>query len=502
MGILIPHGRMPVFAKKQSNNMRKFISMGFLALVSGLFGLCRAAATTMPTDDHRSLTIYQIMVASFLHGENGGPGYNAMWGPDGHTKNGNLRGVINALDHIKNLGANAIWLTPIFDSSNAKGGEKLQATGYFTNNYFKIDPHFGTEAEFRELVDEAHKRGMYVILDGVFGHHGGVTTPSPSGFTIDSTPTASDRTDGGLGNVSYPASLPYFKEVATWWMDKYGVDGWRLDQAYQAMQGGHNYWIEFSEAVDSVAVARRDRGEKWGTLGYMVGEDWGPASRINVGVYKDGGLLSAFDFEGKERISGPMQDISSAGLENGYMDIVTTLSRPTARGYLNDKVMPNLYLTNHDGYRLADHFDPADPHYYAKLKERHAILAAYSGPITLYYGDEYGDRSAETTGGQKDNIARTSGHLDPRNNAEADLRDYIAAAMKVRAENPAMWRGQAWFNTIKAPDGDVLVVTKTDFHSKNSVVIIFSDHDTTVPVAQLGRDVTLKAHVPAIIKVR
>lgn len=234
----------------------------------------------------------------------------------------------------------------------------------------------------------------------------------------------------------------------------------------------------------------------------MVGEDWGDADCINHGVYKDGGLRSAFDFDGKERISGPMQDITSAGLENGYMDIVTTLSAPVARGYLNNEVIPNLYLTNHDGYRLADHFDPADPHYYAKMKERHAILAAYSGPITLYYGDEYADRSAETQGGQKDNIARTSGHLEPRNAAEADLRDYIAAAMKMRAENPAMWRGTAWFNTIKAPDGDVLVVTKTDRPTRNKVVVIFSDHDTTVPVGQLGREVTLKAHVPAIIKVK
>lgn len=481
--------------------MKKYLTMGFLALVSSLLGWSKAAPAETPETDHRALTIYQIMVASFLHGDGGAPGYNAMWGPDGHTKNGNLRGVISALDHIRSLGANAIWLTPIFDSSEALGGEKLQATGYFTNDYFKIDPHFGTEAEFRELVDEAHKRGMYVILDGVFGHHGGVSTPSPSGYRIDSTPTESDRPDGGLGNVTYPASLPYFKEVATWWMDRYGVDGWRLDQAYQAMQGGHNYWIEISEAVDSVATARRGRGEQWGTLGYMVGEDWGPASRINVGVFKDGGLRSAFDFEGKERISGPMQDLSSPGLENGYLDIVKALSRPTARGYLSDDVLPNLYLTNHDGYRVADHFDPADPLYYAKLKERNAILAAYSGPITLYYGDEYADRSAETTGGQKDNIARTSGHLDPRNAAEADLRDYIASAMKMRADNPAMWRGTSWFNTIKAPDGDVLVVTKVDPDSPNKVVIIFSDHDTTVPVAQLGKSVTLKAHVPAIIKV-
>ncbi len=168
-------------------------------------------------------------------------------------------------------------------ASTATGGEKLQATGYFTNDYFKIDPHFGSDAEFRRFVDEAHARGLYVILDGVFGHHGGVTAPSPSGHVLDSTVTACDRADGGTGNVSYPASLEYMKDVATYWIDNYGIDGWRLDQAYQAMQGGHNYWLEIRKAVEDLCASRRARGEKWGTLGYMVGEGLGRCCAYQFG---------------------------------------------------------------------------------------------------------------------------------------------------------------------------------------------------------------------------
>lgn len=466
--------------------------------------LTTAAGTGVPlppVDDPRALTIYQVMVASFRHGQGGAPGYTAMWGPDGHTKNGNLQGVTEALDHIASLGANAIWLTPIFDSSTAEGGEKLQATGYFTNDYFSIDPHFGTEDDLRHLVDEAHARGIAVILYGVFGHHGGVTTPSPAGNTIDCTVRGCDRTDGGTGNVSYPGSLPYFTEVATHYIDRYGIDGWRLDQAYQAMQDGHNYWLDIRESVERAARLRAARGERWGTLGYMVGEDWGDAARINQGVYRDGGLRSAFDFEGKERISGPMQDTVGEGLANGYADIITTLSPPTARGYLNDSVMPNLFLSNHDGYRLADHFADDDPHRIAKMMMRHAILACYSGPVTLYYGDEYADLSRNTTGGQKDNVARTSGHLEPRNEHERRLRDYIAHAMHMRAANPAMWRGEARFATVETVNGPALIVTKVDTESPNKVVVIFSDTDTTVPVAALGRQVDVKAYIPEIIAV-
>ena len=129
------------------------------------------------------------------------------------------------------------------------------------------------------------------------------------------------------------------------------------------------------------------------------------------------------------------------------------LSAPSARGYLNDAVIPNLFLSNHDGYRLADHFDQADSLYYQKMMTRNAVLAAYSGPVTLYYGDEYADRSLETTGGQRDNIARTSGHLEPRTSGERELKEYIAAAMKFRSENPAMWRGNATFYELSDGQG-------------------------------------------------
>lgn len=477
--------------------------MIFFSLLASLFGV-RGAHAEGSADDPRELVIYQVMVASFQHSPDGAPGYKAMWGPDDAMKNGNLRGIINSLDHIKSLGANALWMTPIFDSSTADGGEKLQATGYFTNDYFKIDPHFGTEADLRELVDEAHKRGIHVILDGVFGHHGGVTAPSPGGHEIMSEWVLSDRGEaGGKGNVVYPQSLGYFKDLATYYIDRYGIDGWRLDQAYQAVQGGHNYWNEIRQAVDSVTASRKARGERWGTLGYLVGEDWGTADVINKGVYRDGGLISAFDFDGKERISGAMQELGSEGLENGWDDVITVLVPPTSRGYLNDSVMPNLFLSNHDGYRLADHFDPADPLFYQKLMTRHAILAAYSGPVTLYYGDEYADLSRDSKGAQKDNIARTTGHLNPRNGGEKALKDYIARAMKFRKENPAMWRGDAQFHTLSpAPGINVLVVTKTDKATGNQVCVIFSDGDTSIPLPATGRTVSLKAWQPEFVKVK
>ena len=170
--------------------------------------------------------------------------------------------------------------------------------GYFCTNYFKIDPKFGTEAEFDELIQKAHERGIYVILDGVFGHHGGVNSASPKGKHIDTADNTPNVRGSESGNIRYPGSLDYFKEVVRYWMER-GVDGWRLDQCYQVYQGGHNYWNDLRKEAEAVAAERKARGEQWGTLAYMVGEDWTSAG--NITVTQQDGLKSVMDFDGKRQ---------------------------------------------------------------------------------------------------------------------------------------------------------------------------------------------------------
>lgn len=182
------------------------------------------------------LNIYQVMVSSFQDGDPN-RGYGVGYGPSSH--NGDLQGIINSLEYIKNLGFNALWMTPIFDSTNGQGGPLLQSTGYYATNYFKIDPKFGTEDTLRSLVSKAHSLGIYVILDGVLGHHGGVNSASPNG----------NWPQGQSNPVSYPGSLPYFKEVVQYWINNFEIDGWRLDQCYQMYQNGHNYLKEIREAI-------------------------------------------------------------------------------------------------------------------------------------------------------------------------------------------------------------------------------------------------------------
>lgn len=443
------------------------------------------------TGDWRELSIYQVMVGSFQHSDAGASGYSDMWGPEGHRKNGNLRGIIEALDYIKDLGMNAIWMTPVFDSSNGgHGEEKLKATGYFCNNYFAIDPHFGTEAEFDELVSKAHERGMYIILDGVFGHHSNATGASPNGNYIDNR-TADNVRGNDAGNIAYPGSLAYFKEVVRYWMER-GVDGWRLDQCYQVYQGGHNYWADLRQEVEAVAAERKARGEQWGTLGYMVGEDWTSAG--NVTTTQQDGLKSVMDFDGKDNL---------VNLSSGVGSIGWFLSNDSqSRGYRDSGVNATIFLSNHDTARVGDYVDISSRP--KELMTRHAAVAAYSGPTCTYYGDEIGDKSGN---GNEDNKARTSGRLTGFNSNEQMVHDFVAKCFKARGENPALWRG-----TVQRQQGNnVEVITKTDAETGNKVVCIFASQNTTVSLGGSGEDllnggtvsgsVSVEAWVPRFIRV-
>jgi cyclomaltodextrinase len=188
--------------------------------------------------------IYQIFPDSFYRGD--GVDFAGWYrGPresDDHL-GGTLQGVIDKLDYIQLLGANVVYLTPVFESpANHK---------YHTTDYYKIDPHFGTQEKFAELVNLAHARGMRVMLDGVFHSSGtqfyafrDVIEKGPDSrywdwFLIDGYPVQTDypinyKSWGRLSelpnlNRSNPEVIDYLLDVMVYWVKIFDIDGWRLD---------------------------------------------------------------------------------------------------------------------------------------------------------------------------------------------------------------------------------------------------------------------------------
>ena len=173
----------------------------------------------------------------------------------GSRHGGDLQGIIDHLDYIADLGATAIWNTPLLLDNDRRGSYH----GYAAADYYKIDPRFGDNALYKEFVAKAHKKGLKVIMDIVTNHSGTTThwwaedlpfqdwihqfptyTGSNYAFSALSDPHASQRdamlmdsgwfTRGMVDmNLDNPWLLQYFKQWAIWWIEYSDLDGFRVD---------------------------------------------------------------------------------------------------------------------------------------------------------------------------------------------------------------------------------------------------------------------------------
>ncbi|WEM45656.1 alpha-amylase family glycosyl hydrolase (plasmid) [Photobacterium sp. DA100] len=420
--------------------------------VAGVNSNAYLCDTTMMTQSD-DLRIYQIMVESFVNGDSS-IGHGTGYGTSHHK--GDLQGIIDSLDYIESLGMNAIWLTPIFDSIPVDGqdhwADRLDATGYFTSNYFAVDPRFGTMDQARELVEKAHEKGLYVFFDGVFGHHKGNVVPSPQG-----------RLPAGENNpVSYPESLEFYQEVATYWIEELKIDGWRLDQAYQVPTEA---WAAIRASVDQASKSVsyvNSEGETVNPLGYMVAEIWNNENYIKetgYGMEGNPALCSAFDFPVRYRVVETFAvNENSIGNKGGkWLDEGMSL-----HSLYPSHAKPNLMLGNHDMVRFGDLLQrgniasPEQPEYWNRHKAALSFQAAYSGPITLYYGEEIGDeldgyankveQDCAVRGLCDDHVARTSANIEgitaTLDANQRDLKQYVSQLMALRADHPALSRGE------------------------------------------------------------
>jgi len=413
-----------------------------------------------------NLRLYQVMVEAFADGDSTAD-YNTGYGTSPHK--GDLVGITNALDYIKSTGVNAIWLTPIFESTRVAGQDdwasRLDATGYFASDYFKVDPKFGTPAQFQALVDAAHARGLYVFLDGVFGHYKSNLAASPTG----KRPKNGNCTDVGGGSYapgslqacadySDPATIAFFQEVAAHWITTYKIDGWRLDQAYQVPTAS---WATLRQTVATASAATtytNAASAPVNPLGHLVAEIWSGENDIQARGYGSNAapaLQSAFDFPGRYRVVQTLAGEEALASSHKANLPATTLGEVYATyAAYPDHAMPNLMLTNHDLVRFGDLIqraglgNPDQDSYWRRHKAAFAFLAAHSGPVTVYYGDETGQQvpnyAAQVTsncavaGLCDDHVSRTAGKTTGLTTAEADLKAHVAKLLALRDTNPAL----------------------------------------------------------------
>ena len=194
---------------------------------------------------------------------------------------GDLQGIIDHLDYLKDLGITGLYLCPIFEATtNHK---------YDTTDYFEIDRHFGDKEVFRNLVDEAHKRGIKIMLDAVFNHIGyqsaqwqdvlknGEKSAYKDWFHIQEFPITEDKLKKARElpyhtfafasympklNTANPEVKEFLLSVATYWIENFDIDAWRLDVANEI---DHQFWRDFRKAVLAKKPDLYILGEIWHT---------------------------------------------------------------------------------------------------------------------------------------------------------------------------------------------------------------------------------------------
>lgn len=417
--------------------------------------------TTGVVDPLADLRIYQVMVESFQNGDDT-INYNVGYGPSDHK--GDLQGIINSIPYIKSLGMNAIWLTPIFESApeDEPNPSMLDATGYYTRDYYKVDRRFGDEQKLKQLVDTAHANGLYVFLDGVFGHfRSDLNNTSPKGNKV----TITQKCLGGELTYYTPPehtscadfddkgqSLAYMKEVATYYVENFKIDGWRLDQAYQVPLKDLHEIKTAVEEISSKVTYTNAKGEIVHPLAYLVAEIWASnpvIAKTAYGYKKDEGLDSAFDFGMRYPIVQALAteewmkaDHSGFRLAEGLAYNENNLPR---------HALPNLMITNHDLLRFGDLIQRADLQ--DTYNERIILALSYlaivhSGPITNYYGEEIGQEvpnyanRVETMGYRDDHVARDNGKIKDFTPQEEHFKKLFTFLMNLRANHGSLSNGR------------------------------------------------------------
>lgn len=417
--------------------------------------------TTGVVDPLADLRIYQVMVESFQNGDDT-INYNVGYGPSDHK--GDLQGIINAIPYIKSLGMNAIWLTPIFESAkeNDSNPSMLDATGYYTRDYYKVDRRFGDEQKLKQLVDTAHANGLYVFLDGVFGHfRSDLNNTSPKGNKV----TITQKCLGGELTYYTPPehtscadfddkgqSLKYMKEVATYYVENFKIDGWRLDQAYQVPLKDLHEIKTAVEEVSSKVTYSNSKGESVHPLAYLVAEIWASnpvIAKTAYGYKKDEGLDSAFDFGMRYPIVQALAteewmkaDHSGFRLAEGLAYNENNLPR---------HALPNLMITNHDLLRFGDLIQRAglqDTYNERIILALSYLAIVHSGPITNYYGEEIGQEvpnyanRVETMGYRDDHVARDNGKIKDFTPQEEYFKKLFTFLMNLRANHGSLSNGR------------------------------------------------------------
>ena len=419
---------------------------------------------------------------------------------------GDLNGIREHLDYFKELGVTALWLTPVLEN-NSPDSENGFSTyhGYATTDYYKVDPRFGTNADYRRLCDEAHAKGLKVVMDMIFNHSGfehpwtldmptkdwlnlpdwlkesqGTSNPTGTSFLQTSykltpvkDPYASkvdlrETVDGWFVptmpdlNQRNQHLMTYLIQNSKWWIETIGIDGIRMDTYPYADAKGMARWMkELDEEYPNFNTV----GETWVTEPAYTAA-WQKDSRLSK---ENSYLKTVMDFSFFDKLSQAKNEETDAwwqGLNRLYNSFVYD--------YLyEDPTHVMAFIDNHDTDRFLGNGKDT-----LALKQALALLMTVRRIPQLYYGTEIlMNGTKEVTDGnvRKDfpggfpGDKRNAFTKEGRTRAENNMFNWLSRLLHWRNGNETIIRG---YQTQFIPYNGIYVVTRR-WH-RNTVMTILN----------------------------
>ncbi|MGK7943784.1 MAG: glycoside hydrolase family 13 protein [Microcystaceae cyanobacterium] len=354
-------------------------------------------------------------------------------------KGGDLWGVIEKLDYLQELGINAIYFTPIFQSASNHR--------YHTHDYYQVDPMLGGNTAFFALLEAAHQRDIKIVLDGVFNHasrgfffFNDILEHGPHSawldwFKVEDWPlSAYDGAKpanyvGWIGNRSLPEFnhdnpevREYIMQIGEYWL-KQGIDGWRLDVPNEIKTEG--FWQEF-----------RDRVKAINPEAYIVGEIWEDASEWLDGTQFDGVMnypwaeatiaYVAGDHVNRDHLPSihfaPYPAITAQEYETRIKELLDRYPWQIQLTQLN-------LLDSHDTARLLSIVSEDE----SSIELATFLLLTFLGAPSIYYGDEVG-----LAGGHDPDCRRS---FPEQKDWNLHTLDYYKKLIQIRHQYPALRTG-------------------------------------------------------------
>ena len=405
---------------------------------------------------------------------------------------GDLEGIRQHLDYFKELGVTALWFTPVLENNSPDGNGSSTYHGYATTDYYRVDPRFGTNEEYKRLCDEAHSKGLKVVMDMIFNHCGfehpwvadmpsrdWLNTPEWLDARKDKTkPEVNDKylqTSYKLTPIVDPyASKVDFKETvegwfvptmpdlnqknshvmtyliqnSEWWIETVGIDGIRMDTYPYADAEGMAMWM-------------KTLGEEYPNFN-VVGETWVTEPAYTAAWQKNSKISNSNSYLGTVMDFSFYDKINQAKRED--TDGFTTGMNRIYNNFVYDYLYPNpssvmAFIENHDTDRFLGNGKDS-----TALKQALAILLTVNRIPQLYYGTEVlMNGTKEVTDG---NVRK-----DFPGGFPGDERSAFTAEGRTRAEN-AMF---TWLSKLLhwRQGNDVIVKGKqTQFIPYNGVYVV------------------------------